>query len=57
VEKPRKEADGRLVREDAIDWLLACAGCGMCEASCPQHQPLSAIFRHVRDQIEVKLAG
>jgi formate dehydrogenase (coenzyme F420) beta subunit len=56
VDEPRKTADGRLVREDVVNWLLSCAGCGMCEQSCPQHQPLSAVFSHIREQIEAELA-
>jgi hypothetical protein len=27
----------------------------MCEQSCPQHQPLSAVFSHIREQIEAEL--
>lgn len=56
VDEPRKNKDGRLVREDVVNWLLSCAGCGMCEQSCPQHQPLSAVFSHIREQIEAELA-
>jgi formate dehydrogenase subunit beta len=56
VEKPRTDASGRLVREDVVNWLLSCAGCGMCEQSCPQHQPLSAVFSYIRAQIEAELA-
>jgi predicted aldo/keto reductase-like oxidoreductase len=44
------------VREDVVNWLLSCAGCGMCEQSCPQHQPLSAVFSHIREQIDAELA-
>jgi formate dehydrogenase (coenzyme F420) beta subunit len=55
VDRPRKSPDGRLMREDLVNWLLSCAGCGMCEQSCPQHQPLSAVFSHIRTQIEVEL--
>ena len=55
VDQPRKSLDGRLVREDLVNWLLSCAGCGMCEQSCPQHQPLSAVFSHIRTQIEAEL--
>jgi formate dehydrogenase subunit beta len=55
VDQPRKSPDGRLVREDLVNWLLSCAGCGMCEQSCPQHQPLSAVFSHIRTQIEAEL--
>jgi formate dehydrogenase (coenzyme F420) beta subunit len=56
VDEPRKTKDGKLVREDVVNWLLSCAGCGMCEQSCPQHQPLSAVFSHIRQQIEAELA-
>jgi formate dehydrogenase (coenzyme F420) beta subunit len=56
VDQPRKTTDGKLVREDVVNWLLSCAGCGMCEQSCPQHQPLSAVFSHIQDQIEAELA-
>jgi len=55
VDEPRKDASGRLVREDVVNWLLSCAGCGMCEQSCPQHQPLSAVFTHIRQQIDAEL--
>jgi len=56
VDEPRKDASGKLVREDVVNWLLSCAGCGMCEQSCPQHQPLSVIFSHIREQIEAELS-
>jgi formate dehydrogenase subunit beta len=56
VDEPRKDASGKLVREDVVNWLLSCAGCGMCEQSCPQHQPLSAVFSHIREQIDAELA-
>jgi len=55
VDHPRKDEGGRLVREDVVNWLLSCAGCGMCEQSCPQHQPLSAVFTHIREQIDAEL--
>jgi len=56
VDKPRKDENGRLVREDVVNWMVSCAGCGMCEQSCPQHQPLCAIFTHIREQVEAELA-
>jgi formate dehydrogenase (coenzyme F420) beta subunit len=56
VDEPRKTKEGKLVREDVVNWLLSCAGCGMCEQACPQHQPLSAVFSHIREQIEAELA-
>ena len=55
VDEPRKTAEGKLVREDVVNWMLSCAGCGMCEQSCPQHQPLSAVFSHIREQIDSEL--
>ena len=55
VEEPRKDASGKLVHEDVVNWLLSCAGCGMCEQACPQHQPLNAIFSHIREQLESEL--
>ncbi len=56
LDHPRKTQDGRFVREDLVNWLVSCAGCGMCEQSCPQHQPLSVVFSHIREQIEAELA-
>lgn len=56
VDRPRKTKEGRLLREDLVNWLLSCAGCGMCEQSCPQHQTLSAVFSHIREQIDAELA-
>lgn len=56
VDEPRKDKDGSLVREDVVNWLLSCAGCGMCEQSCPQHQPLSAVFSYIREQIDAEMA-
>jgi formate dehydrogenase subunit beta len=56
VDQPRKDDTGKLVREDVVSWLLSCAGCGMCEQACPQYQPLSAVFSHIREQVEAELA-
>lgn len=55
VEHPRKRS-GKLVREDVVHWLMSCAGCGMCEQACPQHQPLNAVFSRIREQIKAELA-
>jgi Na+-translocating ferredoxin:NAD+ oxidoreductase RnfC subunit len=30
---------------------MSCAGCGMCEQTCPHHLPLSAIFHHIKAQL------
>ncbi len=32
-------------------WLASCAGCGMCEEACPNHQPLAAILRRLHQQV------
>lgn len=55
VDHPRRKTNGKLVREDVVNWLLSCAGCGMCEQACPRHQPLSATFSRIREQIEAEL--
>lgn len=49
---PRRGESGRYLAEDVSDWLLSCAGCGMCEQACPGKKPLSAIFRYLRTQLE-----
>lgn len=48
---PRQAENGRLLRTDVISWLVSCAGCGMCEQSCPKKLPLLAIFNRIRDQL------
>ena len=55
VDYPRLAQDGRLVEADVINWMISCAGCGMCEQSCPDELPLNAIFNRIRDQLEVDL--
>jgi formate dehydrogenase subunit beta len=51
IEYPRKGEDNRYLHSDVVRWLVSCAGCGMCEQACPQHQPLSAIFNHIHQEI------
>lgn len=51
VEAPHKTAEGKLVREEVIHWLLACSGCGMCEQSCGNQLPLAAIFTAIHEQL------
>jgi formate dehydrogenase (coenzyme F420) beta subunit len=48
---PRQEGNGEYVREDVMEWLVSCSGCGMCEQACPKHLPLTIIFGHIRDQL------
>jgi len=52
IDFPRSRKDGRYVRADITRWILSCAGCGMCEQSCPSRLPLSVIFRHLKRQLE-----
>lgn len=42
---------GQLSRETLAEWMISCAGCGMCEQDCSQHKPLSAIFGIVQEQL------
>ena len=52
VDRPTRYSDGHLDRSDVVRWLVSCAGCGMCEQSCTKHLPLSAIFAHIRKQLD-----
>ncbi len=56
VEYPH-QVKGRYQRDDVVNWLVSCAGCGMCEQSCPQHLPLSIIFTHVKQKLMETLAN
>jgi len=51
VERPYRDAEGHYNREGVTRWLISCAGCGMCEQSCPSHLPTSAIFAHIRQKL------
>ena len=55
VDYPRLGENQKFLRQDVLRWLVSCAGCGMCELGCPDSQPLSAIFAHVRDQLNLAL--
>ncbi|OGN95302.1 MAG: hypothetical protein A2Z71_00255 [Chloroflexi bacterium RBG_13_50_21] len=51
VDRPDRNADGHYERSAVGRWLISCAGCGMCEQSCPNHLPISAAFAHIRQQL------
>ena len=51
VAYPRRGTDGRFLQEDVLHWLVSCAGCGMCEQSCPDHLPLCTIFKYIRKKL------
>jgi CO dehydrogenase/acetyl-CoA synthase alpha subunit len=48
---PEKEQKGTYLREHVKQWMISCAGCGMCEQSCPNHLPLVTIFSFIRQQL------
>ena len=52
TDAPKRAEDGKYLRQDVIDWLVNCAGCGMCEQSCPSHKPLSIIFTHLKKSLQ-----
>lgn len=54
VDRPQRDAQGHYLRDDVMRWLVSCAGCGMCEQSCPDHLPLSAIFGYIREQLKAE---
>jgi len=51
VDRPHRGEDGRYSTGEIMHWLVSCAGCGMCEQSCPNHLPLSIIFRQIHEQL------
>ena len=48
---PDKDKQSKYVPGDVKQWMVSCAGCGMCEQACPNHLPLVTIFTHIRQQI------
>jgi formate dehydrogenase subunit beta len=52
VDRPRRDEEGHYDRSGIMRWLVSCAGCGMCEQSCPNHLPIAAIFGHIRQQLD-----
>jgi formate dehydrogenase subunit beta len=55
VDFPERSADGHYSRASMIRWMVSCAGCGMCEQSCREHLPLSAIFGSIRQALNNEL--
>jgi formate dehydrogenase (coenzyme F420) beta subunit len=55
LDRPTRYSDGHYDRSDVVRWLVSCAGCGMCEQSCPRNLPLYAIFTHIRQQLDQEL--
>lgn len=51
------EAKASLTRDEVMEWLLGCAGCGMCEAACGEHLPLTRIFTRIREEVAISLSG
>lgn len=45
------------VIERVSHWIVACAGCGMCEQACPRHLPLAAIMRQISRQLASSASG
>ena len=45
-----------VTRDETIQWIMACAGCGMCEAACVDHLPLARIINRVKATITEALA-
>ena len=50
-EFPKQSLEGGYHRQDVLHWLVSCAGCGMCEQTCPKHVPLCTIFSYIREQL------
>jgi ferredoxin len=48
---PEKDSYGLYEREHVKQWMISCAGCGMCQQACPNHLPLVTIFTQIRQQL------
>jgi formate dehydrogenase (coenzyme F420) beta subunit len=53
----KRGEDGCYDRLDIADWLVSCAGCGMCEQACLKNLPLSAIFGVIREELQADRQG
>lgn len=52
AEFPQRSREGSYDRLNVLQWLLACAGCGMCEQACPRHLPIRTIFAYIRARLD-----
>jgi len=48
---PTRDKSGKYRRDQVKEWMVSCAGCGMCEQACPNHLPLVTIFSHLREML------
>ncbi len=48
---PSKDGTGIYRSDQVKEWMISCAGCGMCEQACPNHLPLVTIFNQIRKQL------
>jgi formate dehydrogenase subunit beta len=48
---PAMDESGIYRRDQVKEWMISCAGCGMCEQACPNHLPLATIFNQIREQL------
>jgi formate dehydrogenase subunit beta len=51
VNQPVRNEHGQYNRAGVLRWLISCAGCGMCEQSCPNQLPIASFFGHIRQQL------
>jgi formate dehydrogenase subunit beta len=51
VHPPQRDRHGHYDRSSVMQWLISCAGCGMCEQACPKDLPTAAIFAAIRRQL------
>jgi formate dehydrogenase subunit beta len=49
---PAKDEAGLYEREQVKQWVISCAGCGMCEQACPNHLPLVTIFANIKQHLD-----
>jgi formate dehydrogenase subunit beta len=49
---PARRGDGHYHPDDVVQWMISCAGCGMCEQACPKDLPLAGLFSRVQSALE-----